>query len=105
MKTQVEKMLQQGVIRESDSPCFAPAILVSKENLDGKPKYRFCVDFRALNAVTRFNLYPLPAMDEAASTLFGSRYFSVLDMFLRFLQVSIMGDHRERTAFTVPSGH
>jgi len=79
--TQVKKMLRQGVIRESDSPWSAPAILVPKKSLDGKPKYRFCVDFRALNAVTRFNPYPLPAMDEATSTLFGSKYFSVLDRF------------------------
>jgi len=102
MKTQVEKMLKQGVI--SDSPWSAPAILVPKITLDGKPKFRLCVDFRALNAVTKFNPYPLPAMDEAASTLFGSKYFSVLDSFSRFLQVSIREDRRERTAFTVPSG-
>jgi len=44
-------------------------------------------------------------MDEAASTLFGSKYFSVLDCFSGFLQVSIKEGHRERTAFTVPSGH
>jgi hypothetical protein len=105
MKTQVKKMLQQGVIRESDSPWSAPTILVPKKSLDGKPKYRFCVDFRALNAVTKFNPYPLPPMDEAASTLFGSKYFSVLDCFSSFLQVSIKEKHRERTAFTVPSGH
>ena len=104
MKTQVEKMLQ-GVIRESDCPCFAPAILVPKKNLDGKPKYRFCVDFRALNTVSKFNPYPFPAMDEAVSTFFGSKYFSVLDGFSGFLQASIGEDHRERTAFTVPSGH
>jgi hypothetical protein len=105
MKTQVEKMLKQCVIRESDSPWSAPAILVPKKSLDGKPKFRFCVEFRALNAVTKFNPYPLPAMDEAVSALFGSKYFSVLDCFSGFLQVSIKEDHRERTAFTVPSGH
>jgi len=93
MKTQVEKMLQQGVIRESDSPWSAPAILVPKKSLDGKPKYRFCVDFRALNTVTRFNPYPLPAMDEATSTLYGSNYFSVLDCFSGFLQVNIKEAH------------
>ena len=105
MDAQVQKMLRQGVIRESDSPWSAPAILVPKKSLDGKPKYRFCVDFRALNAVTRFNPYPLPPMDEATATLYGSRYFSVLDCFSGFLQVNIKEAHRERTAFSVPSGH
>ena len=105
MDTQVKKILRQGVIRESDSPWSAPAILVPKKSLDGKPKYRFCVDFRALNAVTRFNPYPLPAMDEATSNLYGSKYFSVLDCFSGFLQVNIKETHRERTAFSVPSAH
>ena len=104
MKTQVEKMLQ-GMIKDSDSPWSAPAILVPKKSLDVKPKYRYLVDFRALNAVMKFNPYPLPALDEAASTLFSSKYFSVLDCFSNFLQVSIKEGHRERTAFTVPSGH
>jgi len=104
MKTR-RKMLKQGVIRDSDSPWSAPAILVSKKSLDGKPNFRFCVDFRALNTVSKFNPYPFPAMDEAVSTFFGSKYFSVLDGFSGFLQASIGEDHRERTAFTVPSGH
>jgi hypothetical protein len=44
-------------------------------------------------------------MDEAASTVFGSKYFSVFDCFPGFLQVNIKEEHRERTAFTVPSGY
>jgi hypothetical protein len=47
MKTQVEKMLQ-GMIKDSDSPWSAPAILVPNKSLDVKPKYRYLVDFRAL---------------------------------------------------------
>jgi len=30
----------------------SPATLVPKKSLDGRTKYRFCVDFRAPNAVT-----------------------------------------------------
>jgi hypothetical protein len=58
MEQQLQKMLHKGVIRESSSPWAAPAILVPKKSLDGKPEYRFCVDFRALNAVTKFDAYP-----------------------------------------------
>jgi len=42
MKAQVEKMLQKGVIRESNSPLAAPEVLVPKKNPDGKEKFRFC---------------------------------------------------------------
>jgi hypothetical protein len=56
MKAQVEKMLEKGVIREISYLWSFPAILVPKKSPDGKPKFRFCVDFRALNAVTRFDI-------------------------------------------------
>jgi hypothetical protein len=55
MENQVQEMLKKGVTEESNSPWSAPAILVPKKSLDGRPKYRFCVDFRALNAVTQFD--------------------------------------------------
>ena len=57
-------MLERGVIKESSSPWAAPAVLVPKKSVDGKPKYRFCVDFRALNPVTKFDSYPLPVFEE-----------------------------------------
>jgi hypothetical protein len=104
MKEQVQKMLDQGVIRESNTPCSAPALLVPKMSRDGKPRFRFCVNLRALNAVTRFDSYPLPIFEERTSTLHGSRYFTTLDCYSGFWQVSIK-EHRERTAFTVPGGH
>ena len=105
MKDQIENMLKKEVIRESSSAWSAPAILVPKKTTDGKPKYRFCVDFRSLNAVTKFDPYPLPVFEETTSTLFGSRYFSVLDCYSGFWQVPIKEEHKERTGFTVPQGH
>ena len=105
MQSQVQKMLDKGVIRPSNSPWSAPALLVPKKSADGKPKYRFCVDFRALNAVTKFDSYPLPVIDETTAGLHGSKYFTVLDCFSGFWQVNIKEEHRERTGFTVPSGH
>jgi len=105
MKAQVENMLRKDVIRHSTSPWSAPAILVLKRSPDGKPKFRFCVDFRAVNSVTKFDSYPLPVFEETTAYLFGSKYFSVLDCYSGFSQVSIKDEHRERTAFTVSSGH
>jgi hypothetical protein len=49
MENQVRDVLNKCVIEESNSLWNAPAILVPKKSLDGKPKYRFRVDFRALN--------------------------------------------------------
>jgi hypothetical protein len=105
MKAQVENMLAKGVIRESSSTWSAPAILVPKKSSDGKPKFRFCFDFRALNAVTKFDSYPLPKFEETTSVLHGSKYFSILDCYSGFWQVPINEEHRERTGFIVPFGH
>jgi hypothetical protein len=83
MQDQVE-MLDKGIIWHSASPWSAPAILVPKRSLDGKPKYRFCVDYQALNGVTKFVPYPLPVFEEASAALRGSKYFSVLDCYCGF---------------------
>jgi len=55
MQREDQDMLDEDIIRESKSPRSAPAILVPKKSVDGRPKHRFCVDFRAFNAVTKFD--------------------------------------------------
>ena len=46
---QVDDMLQKGIIQESVSPWSSPVVLVKKKN----GEIRFCVDFRAINKVTK----------------------------------------------------
>jgi hypothetical protein len=99
MKSQIEKMLEKGIIRQSISSWSPADILVPKKSPDGRPKFRFCFDFRALNAVTKFDPYPLPVFEETTSSLFGSKYFSVLDCYSGFWQVAIKEDHKELTGF------
>jgi len=104
MNALVENMLA-GIIRVSSSPWAAPAILVSESSADGNPKYRLYVDFRALNAVTKFDPYPLPVFEKYTSTLFGSKYFTNLDCYSGFWHVNIKEGNQERTGFSVPFGH
>jgi hypothetical protein len=104
-ESQVKNILNKGVIRKSQSPWSAPAILVPKKSLVAKPKYRFCVDFRALNAVAKFGSYPLPHVEESIASLFGDKCFSVLDFYSGFWQVNIAEQYKELTGFTVLSGH
>ena len=106
MNRQVQKMLDKGVISPSQSSWSSPAVLVPKKSGNGVPKYRFCVDFWALNAVTKYDSDPLPRYEETMSTLSGSKYFSVLDCYSGFWQINMHESHREKTAFSVPSlGH
>jgi len=105
MEDQVVNVLDKGIIRASNSPWSAPAILVTKKIADGKEKYKFCVEFRAPNAATKFDPYPLPVFEETTSTIFGSRYFSFVDCYSGFWQVPIKEEHKEHTGFTVQQGH
>ena len=99
-------MLNKGVISPSHSSWSSPLVLVPKKSENGIPKYRFCVDFRALNAVTKYDSYRLPRFEETTSTLWGSKCFSVLDCSSGFWQINNREPHREKTFFSVPSlGH
>ena len=75
MEKQIENMLRKGVIEASSSPWSSQVILVPKKSLDRKPKYRFCVDFRGLNAVTQFDTYPLPMFEESFDTAWEQIFF------------------------------
>ena len=99
MENQIETMLRKGVIEASSSPWSSPVILVPKKSLDGKPKYRFCVDFRALNAVTQFDTYLLPVFEETVSTLHGSKYFSVIYCYSGFWRIKIAEEDKMKTVF------
>nr|XP_034194962.1 uncharacterized protein LOC117611144 [Osmia lignaria] len=95
---EVEKMLTDGVIQPSSSPWSSPIVMVKKK--DGK--YRFCVDFRKLNQVTRKDAYPLPHVNATLDKLRGARYLSTIDLKNGYWQVPLSPESRPLTAFTAP---
>ena len=97
---QVNEMLSQGVVQPSNSPWASPIVLVKKK--DGS--YRFCVDYRKLNLITKPDAHPLPRVDDLLDALNGYKMFSTLDLRNGYWQVSMSGEDREKTAFITPSG-
>jgi hypothetical protein len=72
----LEEALATGRITQSKSPLRAPVFFIKKK--DGK--LHFVQDYRALNAITRKNRYPLPLIDDLIYQLNGAYYFTKLDV-------------------------
>ena len=97
VKSEVQKMLDNGIIRPSKSAWSSPIVLVQKKD----KAWRFCMDFRKLNAVDAF---PLPRIDSTLDSLAGARYFSTLDLASGYWQVEVNETDKEKTAFSTPQG-
>lgn len=95
---ELQKMLDSDVIEPSKSGWSSPVILVPKK--DGT--YRFCVDYRRLNSVTKKDAYPIPYVSAILDSLRNSKYLSSLDIKSAYWQISVKESSRECTAFTVP---
>src|SRR5262249_29724562 len=76
IEKEIQRMLDAGVIRHSQSPASAQVVLAVKKG----NKLRFCVDYRRLNLITRTDAYPMPRADDSIDRLTGARVFCTLDV-------------------------
>ena len=74
--------------------------MVKKE--DGS--YRFCVDFRKVNKVTKVDSFPMPLVADALDSLAGASVFSVLDLKSGFWQIQMQKESQQKTAFSTHNG-
>ena len=98
METEIQDMLDLGVIEPSISPYSSPIVLVPKK--DGS--VRFCIDFRKLNKVTEFDAEPMPNMEEIINRMSGHKYFTKMDLSKGYWQVGLTERSKPLTAFETP---
>jgi hypothetical protein len=100
IEKEVKGLLARGSIAPSHSPFGAPVLFVGKK--DGT--MRMCMDYRALNKLTKKNKYPLPRIDDLLDRLGGATVFSSLDLASGYHQIRIAEADVPKTAFRTPLG-
>lgn len=97
---EINRLIDQDIIQESHSAWASRIVPIRKK--DGK--LRLCVDYRALNAVTIKDAYPLPRISEILDSMADSAIFSTLDATAGYHQFMIDEKDREKTAFRYKGG-
>ena len=100
LKKYLDDNLRKGFISPSSSPVASPVLFVKKPG----GGLRLCVDYRALNALTTKNQYPLPLIRETLSRLSKARFFTKLDVIAAFNRIRMAKGDEYLTAFRTRYG-
>ena len=100
VRSEVNKLVELGIVVPSTSPWASPVVPVPKK--DGT--VRVCVDYRKLNEVTTSDPYYMTCMDEILERVGGSKVISKLDLAKGFYQVEVDPSSQCKTAFVSPYG-
>ncbi|GFV21387.1 retrovirus-related Pol polyprotein from transposon 297 [Trichonephila clavipes] len=102
----VEKMLKEGTIILIQSPYASPVVLCKKYGLppDNPEAYRFVVDYRKLNSITKYPRYPLPLIDDLITNIPQMTIMSSLDLKSGYFQLTIYPSDIIKTTFVTKNG-
>ena len=102
VRKHVDELLDQGVIRESNSRWAAPIVCARKR--DGS--LRMAVDYRVTNEQSNTaTLHLIPLIDDLLDRLGKANFFAILDAKSGYHQLPLRECDSEVTAFVVPWGH
>jgi hypothetical protein len=97
LKMDLQKQLDEGVIEVSESTYGCPVHAVPKP--DSESGYRFCIDFRPLNAGVVTDPYPLPTVGSVLASLAGCVFFAKMDLRSGYWQFPVHPESRGFLAF------
>ena len=89
------EMEQNNIIVKSHSEFCSPLLVVKKK--DGS--LRLAIDYRKLNAISKFDAQPTPKVQEILFGLDKAKIFSKLDFKSGYYQVPLRRSDQEKTAF------
>ena len=91
-------MLDAQIIRSSSSPWASPVVLVDKKDRT----VRFCVDYRNLNQVAKFDAYPMQHIEEVLESIGAATVITTLDLAKGYWQIPLAESSKEKSAFATP---
>ncbi|GFU84844.1 retrovirus-related Pol polyprotein from transposon 297 [Trichonephila clavipes] len=97
---QIQKWLDNKVIRLSSSDYTSPIVLVKKKN----GPTGLCVDYRKLNRKIIKDQFPLPLIEDVIDKLHSAKIFTTLDLKNGFFHVPIDESSKKYTAFITDQG-
>lgn len=97
----VDELAKKGVIVPSRSHWNSPILIAPK---DGEEKWRFCVDYRSVNLLTRKRDQFIPNIRNLVMRLRGGKWFAFVDLWAAYYRVMVAKDTMEFLAFTDPKG-
>ena len=100
IQKEVNEMLRMGIIEPSNSAYSSSVVMVKKK--DGSN--RFCVDYRKLSTVTKFDNEPMGDPEALMLKLRNDKLFTKIDMSKGYWQIPMEEGSKAKTAFTVSSG-
>lgn len=100
LEIEIDYMLENNIIEPSFSSWASPSLLVNKP--DGS--FRFCTDYRKVNAVTKPDSFPLPRIEDCVDQVGNAKFVSKFDLLKGYWQVPLTDRARDISAFVVPSG-
>ena len=100
LNLQIDKWLNQGVIKEGDSPWSHPIFAVKKKAANtGESNLRWVLDFRRLNNVTERLAAPIPNISDSLERLGNSKIYTVLDLTSAYHAMPMTDEAGRATAF------
>jgi transposase InsO family protein len=100
LRIEIEQMLSDGLIEESDSEWSSPVVMVPKSD----KTFRTCVDYRRVNDMTIIGNFPLPRIDDLIDKIGKSKFMTKFDLTKGFWQIPMDKASKDIVAFVTPFG-
>ena len=100
ISTEIDKLLDEGIIELSDSPWRAQVVVTRNEN----HKKRLVIDYsETINRFMQLDAYPMPRIDDTVNQIAQYAVFSTVNLKSAYHQVPIKEEEKKYTAFEANS--